>query len=155
MKTKKLKYQSFLEKFPNCPPDNFQPVDRDAYRWTKKNTSVEDFIPMHLMKTPPNRILENMDLMCKGYGLSLFDTLHNAKAKYLSLYNKKRQHQREQFIEDCGDYVSYVRLTKSDGVVGEIETKNYGHFTFHEYENTFLADKTLPLQPIFENNVPD
>lgn len=153
MQTKKLKYQFYLEKFPNCPPDNFRPVDRDAYRWVHKEIIENDFLPLNLIKTPPRRVLDNTDNDCRGYGLSLFDSLDNARNRFSSLFKKSRPNEKLVYIEDKGDHVALLKITKDDGVA-DLPNK-VGHFTFHEYMSTPLADKILSLHPIFESNVPD
>ena len=153
MQTKKLKYQSYLEKFPNCPPDSFQPVDRDAYRWVHKEIIENDFLPLNMIKTPPKRVLDNTDNDCRGYGLSLFDSLDTAINRFLSLLKRSKPNEKLAHIEDKGDHVAFLKITKVDGVA-DLPNK-VGHFTFHEYKNTFLADKIISLHPIFDNNARD
>lgn len=153
LQTKKLKYQSYLENFPNCPPDNFRPVDRDAFRWVHKEIIENDFLPLNLIKEPPQRKLDDSDYMCLGFGLSLFDSLRNAKDRFLGLYYSFKTTSRTIFLEDKGDHIAFLKITKDDGIA---DLPNHdGHFTFYVFENVSLADKILSLHPIFESHVPD
>lgn len=93
MLDKKLKYQSFLEKFPACPSENFSNVEIKAFRWVHQPININDFLPLNIIQSPPIRILDNNDLMCIAYGLSMFDSIENACTKYKKQYFSKRKHQ--------------------------------------------------------------
>lgn len=105
MTQKKLKHIQYLEKFKDCPSSDFKEVDRDAYRWTQNQIISIDFIPVNIIGVPPARILDDTDEMCMAYGLSMFDSLQNSINKYQKEYIKRRQHQREQFIQDKGTFI--------------------------------------------------
>jgi hypothetical protein len=152
MTKKKLKYLQYLEKFKDCPSSDFLEVERDAYRWTKNPVTSEDFIPVSIIGEPPPRMLDDSDKMCMVYGLSMFNSLINSLSKYQKEYKQRRQHQREQFIQDKGSYISLLKLTKNDGIADEPSENNYGHFTFHEYSHTSLEDKVSTLYNIFKDN---
>lgn len=152
MTEKKLKYQEYLEKFPNCPSSDFTEFERDAYRWTKKPLTANDFIPINLINEPPPRMLDDSDKMCMAYGLSMFDSLSNSISKYQKLYNNFRIHQKEQFIQDKGSYIALLKLTKDDGVADIPNENNCGHFTFHEYSHTSLDAQVLSFYTIFKDD---
>jgi hypothetical protein len=152
MTEKKLKYIQYLEKFKDCPPADFKEVDRDAYRWTQNPVTLNDFIPVNIIGEPPARILDETDKMCMAYGLSMFDSLKNSIDKYQREYKKRRQHQREQFIKDKGNFIAFLKLSKNDGLADEPNKENFGHFTFHEYYKTELEKKVLNLYNIFLDN---
>jgi hypothetical protein len=152
MTEKKLKYIQYLEKFKDCPPSDFKEVDRDAYRWTQNPVTLNDFIPINIIGEPPARILDETDKMCMAYGLSMFDSLKNSIDKYQKEYIKRRQHQREQFIQDKGNFIALLKLSKNDGLADEPNEGNFGHFTFHEYDQTELEKNVLNLYNIFLDN---
>ncbi len=90
--------------------------------------------------------------MCKGYGLSLFDSLSNALLKYKTEFTRRRKLLQIQFIEDKGESIATVQVAYSDGVASEPEPRNYGHFTFYEYENINLKDKVSSFFNIFDTD---
>ncbi len=152
MLSKKLKYQEFLSRFPNCPPDNYTEIEKDAFRWIHQNEHENDFKPLNLIKNPPARIIDDSDNMCKAYGLSLFDSLKNAYGTYKKYYTKRREHLRPDFINEFGECIATLKVVFSEGVAGDLNPKS-GHFTFHEYENVDLRTNIHPnLFSIFDNN---
>jgi hypothetical protein len=152
MTEKKLKYLHYLEKFKDCPSSDFEEVDKDAYRWTRYPVSSDAFIPINIINDPPPRMLDDNDKMCIGYGLSMFDSLPHSIYKYQKEYKKRREHQRKQFIQDKGNYVVLLNLSKNDGQADKPNEGNYGHFTFHEYSYTRLENKVLNVYNIFLEN---
>lgn len=148
MTEKKLKYIQYLEKFKDCPPSTFEEVNRAAYRWVQKTVTSNDFIPLNIISKPPPRMLDDTDRMCLGYGLSMFDSLKNSRAKYEKEYKNRRQHQRKHFIQDKGNYIAMLTLNKNDGLADTPNEENFGHFTFHEYSYTKLEKKELKLYKI-------
>jgi hypothetical protein len=54
-----------------------------------EDVNENDFSPLNALKVPPQRLLDRSDLMCIGYGLSLFDTLEKAKVRFQNLYVRK------------------------------------------------------------------
>jgi hypothetical protein len=139
MNDKKFKYQELLAKFPNCPPADYIEIENGAFRWIHGKDHENNFKPINLISDPPPRMLDETDNMCKGFGLSLFDSIENAYKKYKELYCKKREHQREDFINEKGRYIATLKLLCSDGVAGSFSKS--GHFTFHEYESTNLKNR--------------
>lgn len=151
MLAKKFKYAAFLCKFQNCPPDNYVEMEGDAYRWVHSTINKNDFLPRNVIQDPPQRILDDSDLMCKGYGLSLFDTDSNAIKTYSKYYLKRRAHLRPDFITEFGDSISLIAIKPSDGVGGD-KNQESGHFTFHEYEDSNLNGKITNIFNIFDDD---
>ncbi|MCK5719175.1 MAG: hypothetical protein KAH84_04400 [Thiomargarita sp.] len=152
MHSKKFKYQEYLKKYQNCPPEYYQEINMVAYRWVHNTIHKNDFMPINLINDPPPRMLDETDKMCMGYGLSLFNTSLNAISKYKSIYSKKRKHLKIKFIEDVGNAVAKIEI-KKDGVGNKPNLKNFGHFTFHEYENRNLANRIVyKTKILFDKN---
>jgi hypothetical protein len=59
MTEKKLKYKESLEQYPNCPPEDYQEVEREAFRWTHNPFTDNDFKPLNVIviDEPPQRML--------------------------------------------------------------------------------------------------
>jgi hypothetical protein len=152
MTDRKLKYLQYLETFKDCPSSTFKEVDRDAYRWTRNPVTSNDFIPLNIISEPPPRMLDDSDKMCKGFGLSMFDSLKNSFEKYRKLHHKFRPHQREHFIQDKGSYIALISLSKNDGLADDPNPDNFGHFTFHEYYQAELVNRVSKLYNIFLDN---
>lgn len=152
MSNRKLKYLEYLEKFPDCPcATAYKVVEMEAYRWVKRQEGRNDFIPMNLTKDPPQRILDDSDQMCKGFGLSMFLTLQHATLRYQKSLKKVRAHARQQKIEDYGKEIALLNLEQHDGIAGDFNSDS-GHFTFHEYEGAELTDKIEQIFNIFDEN---
>lgn len=151
MHSKKFKYQAYLDRFPNCPSDSYQALDKNAFRWAFDKNLSNSFKPMSLMKEPPQRMLDDSDLMCKGFGLSLFDTFENGYKRYFALYKKKRSLSHQEFIDDKGNVIAELKMIGDEGVYGDLNSAN-GHFTFHEFEATDLATKIIRITEIFDKN---
>jgi hypothetical protein len=114
----KLKYQQYLDLYNNCPPVLYNSETEMGYRWVKKNNLKDSFLPLNLMKEPPPRMLDNSDLMCKGYGLSFFDSEDNSLSQYKSLYKMKRGLSYEDFVSEKGDTIAYLEI-KEQGILGD------------------------------------
>ena len=106
MTQKKVKHIQYLEQFKDCPSSDFKEIDRYAYRWTQNPITSTDFILVNIIGEPPARILDDTNKMCMAYGLSMFDSLKNSIDKYQKEYINRRQHQREQFIQQIGEQKS-------------------------------------------------
>jgi hypothetical protein len=151
MDSKKFKYQQRLDKLVDCPPSIYKPVQMNAFRWIHTTEHTNSFTPMHLIKTPPPRMLDDSDLMCKGHGLSLFDTLEHGIARYKKLYKNKRAIAHQAFVEEKGDAVAMLKLEVENGVAGDLNLEN-GHFTFHEYDETDLSNQIVHITTLFDEN---
>jgi hypothetical protein len=76
----RLKYQKSLDKLPNCPPANYESKEIVGFRFVFKDPKHRNnFLPVLIIN--PNRINSfNDQRKCKGYELSLYDSLENGKA---------------------------------------------------------------------------
>jgi hypothetical protein len=148
MHQKKLKYSVYLRQFSNCPPRDFQEEERMAFRWVHASEHPNDFLPVNLIN--PTRVLDNSDLICMGYGLSMFDSHTGACTKYVALWKRRRAHLQVQMETDLGRHVAQLALMGSDGVSGPVY--NHGHFTFHEYEGVELSSRIVELMDIFDGD---
>ena len=152
MPTRKLKYQKYLDEFPSCPPIHYKTLAKNAFRWVFHNQLSESFIPLNSIKEPPQRILDESDLMCKGFGLSFFDTYAHACLRYEALYKRKRGLSHQDFIIEKGDSIAELEMTEKEGIFGDINEGN-GHFTFHEFENIDLIKNVLVIEDLLEGRV--
>ncbi len=144
-----FKYAQELTKIPNCPNKNCNAKDLEAYRWIHKEVSEKDFVPLSIIDSPPQRILDKSDILYISYGLSFFITKDLAQKKYIDEYNKRaRQHLKEQFKSDKGESIALISLTISDGVASEPVSN--GHFTFWEYSGVNFLDKIKGIFDIFD-----
>lgn len=150
MISKELKYKELLAKFPNCPPEEYKEIKKEAFRWIHEIEHENDFKPLHLIKDPPQKMLDDSDLMCIGHGLSLFDSFINANNKYKDLYTNKRKNKRIDFVNDVGNNIAKLAIDYSDGIANH--PNNTGHFTFHEYNNVTLKEKIQSFFYIFDSD---
>lgn len=150
MKSKKLKYLVFLSLYPSFSTENYQEVEKDAFRWVHNPFSEEDFLPLNQIKTPPQRMLDESDNLHLGYGLSMFDSFENSFERYKKLYKKRRGNLKPLFIADKGDCIANLRLSKNDGIADE--PNNLGHFTFYEYEGVNLEKSITDVICIFKED---
>lgn len=150
MHSKKFKYESLLCRYPQCPPETYGDSEEIAFRWVLSDDLKGSFVPINLIKTPPEKMLDETDKMCKGFGLSFFDTDVNARSRFIALYNKKRNITHEDFVADYGDAVAEVNI-KGQGICGDFNLTN-GHFTFHEFESVELSEKIIVITKIFDED---
>jgi hypothetical protein len=151
MHSKELKYAIHLRELPNCPPNTYKELEANAFRWVFQDRLSDSFTPLNLLKEPPQRLLDDTDLFCKGFGLSLFDTFQNSEERYKELYKRKRGVSHEEFITEKGDAIAELAMTGMQGKFGDWNKKN-GHFTFHEYKTTDLTKHVLNMDDIFDKN---
>jgi hypothetical protein len=152
MLDKRLKHLDFLSQIENCPSDDYVEINANVYRWIHAEKNENDFKPLNLIKSPPQRLIDDSDLMCMGYGLSMFDSLENAVSKYRDLHRNKRANQKRIFVEDKGTMVANLQVTEEDGIANTPHKTNYGHFTFYEYEDKNLSGKIVDAYNIFKEN---
>ncbi|WPU98208.1 hypothetical protein SNE26_19480 [Mucilaginibacter sp. cycad4] len=140
MLNKILKYKQFLDNYSDCPSSAFKEISGNYSRWVSLDGNENDFKPVNLITEPPQRLLDDSDKLCMGYGLSFFDTPENALNRYRLLYNKqKRDSLKEIFKNDKGTQIAIIKI-ENDGLGDEPNSTN-GHFTFHEYTGIDLANK--------------
>lgn len=145
MPIRKLKYQKYLDELPNCPPNYYKELSENAFRWVFGNRISDSFVPLNRVKEPPQRMLDDTDLMCKGFGLSFFDSFAHAFNRYEALYKRKRGLSHKAFILEKGDSIAELEMTENEGIFGDINVEN-GHFTFHEFDETDLSKNILFLE---------
>jgi len=151
MHSRKLKYHEYLCRYSNCPPDFYKNIDIDSFRWVFREDLLSSFKPLNLIKEPPQRMLDDTDSLCKGYGLSFFNSFENCKGRYKSLYKKKRNQSHQDFILDKGNSIAELKLNKDGGIYGDLNVSN-GHCTFHECKQTDLSKKIVNIVEIFDEN---
>lgn len=139
-----FKYKNYLSNIKNCPPEDYAPTNRVGFRWVHQEPNEQDFIPLNLIKEPPQRVLDDSDLNCMGFGLSFFDSKANASGKFLSQLNRLRNHLKQGFLLEKGDAIAEIQLHERSGVANLPAPQNYGHFTLHEAEDSNL--KSLVVQ---------
>lgn len=133
---KRFKYQSYLDKYKNCPKD-CEENDLIAFRWVHETPVDLDFCPILMRSDIPPRVVDNEDIMCTGYALSLFKDLPAAITSYMKSFNRiDRPTKLKRFKNEKGTFTAKVIITKNDGVSDS--SKEDGHFNFFEYEDCNL-----------------
>lgn len=130
------KYSEYIDTIEECPPSHYQEKACIVYRWVHQGMDhPNDFLPAAIIK--PQRVNDRLDheKKCKAYGLSMYNTLENARKQYLILIAKF-----PRFAAQVGEYVAEGHLSQSDGQFSSAD-KRSGHLTFHEYRDTELAKK--------------
>jgi len=148
--SKVFKYQSYLDKYKNCPKD-CQEKDISAYRWVHQIPTPSNFYPVNATPGVAPREVDDNDSMCASYALSLFKDADSAVKKYLHDFNRQdRPSKREKFKANKGSFASKVHITKEDGICDEPDFK--GHFNFFEYERCDLLTSISETLDIFAYN---
>jgi hypothetical protein len=145
-----FKYQQYLEQYFDCPPSSYESPTSIAFRWVHTEAHPNDFTPLHLITTPPNRMLDDWDKMCMGYGLSMFGSFEVAKTRYLKQLGRLKESLFQDFVEEKGSAVAQLGLSKDDGIASYPHDQGKGHFTFHEYEGANLYLRIINITPILE-----
>ncbi|WP_184549072.1 hypothetical protein [Mucilaginibacter sp. FT3.2] len=152
MLNKKLKYKQFLENYTDCPSEDFKEISGNFCRWISINDYENNFKPLNIITNPPQRLLNDSDKLCMGYGLSFFDSPQNALNRYSTLFEKqKRAHLKEIFKTDKGTQIAVIKIEHEDGLANEPNATN-GHFTFHEYELVEFKEKIKSRINIFADD---
>jgi len=132
-----FKYSEYIDDIDGCPPSDYRHAEMTVFRWVHKVMShPNDFLVVALIN--PRRVNDPaVDLRnrCKGFGLSLYDSLVNAQKQYQA---RIAAHQR--LVATIGQYVAEGKLAKSDGVISPVD-KRSGHLTLHEYSGIKLSEK--------------
>lgn len=127
----------FLEDFPelkaSCPPSNYAPQNRLAYRWVHQDINdSKNFTPRYYLA--PRRDLEKIESlpleerkqkMCDMLALSMFETEEKAKHRF----NTLRKFIGRKIFQHLGTHIAQGCLKEKDGVCGPIDT--VGHFEHH------------------------
>ena len=152
MLNKILKYKIYLDKYNDCPSKDFKEISGEFCRWVSAEGKENDFKPLNLITEPPQRLLDDSDKLCVGYGLSFFDKAERAFDRYSELYRKqKRAHLKELFKKDKGTCIALIEIGYNDGLANDPNFNN-GHFTFHEYEAINLYEKITKKIDIFADD---
>ena len=152
MEKGRLKYHVNLADFAGCPPAACMAVEREGYRWVHSPVSPEDFVPLALISPVNRRPIDESDLemQCLSWGLSLFDSLQSAKARFESIIKNVRLSKRPSFIQQKGDKAALLQLKPQHGESSE--PNNAGHFTLFEYDGAQLQNEIIDIFNIFELN---
>jgi hypothetical protein len=121
-----FKYQTYFEELKIlCPPSNYSPQNRDAFRWIFDDMGNENnFKPVFLKN--PKRFNEKSDAeQCMAMGLSFFDSLETAENRFIKL--KKRL--GEEAYKVLGSQIVQGQIMEKDGVNSSSDLN--GHFTHH------------------------
>lgn len=133
---KKHKYQWLIEREginSNCPEAAVE-ANMESYRWVYSNIENEfNFLPTVLFnekrRNAPRR-QNDANKHCSMCGLSMFDSIVNAKKRHDALLPKWK--------EDLGyTHIAKGQIKKELGVITSISKD--GHFDFFEYEGVNLT----------------
>ncbi len=139
------KYQSEIQALPNCPPSQSHPQNVETFRFVFQNiNNPQNFLPVYIKKPSRQNEKDSPEKSCDGYGLSLFDTLENARKRYDYLIKRYKK-----FHLDVGTHIAQGQISQSDGVVSE--ANEHGHMTLHEYEDTNLSIKFQIITQVYPN----
>lgn len=139
----RFKYDAHLSAIPDCPPSHYECKDIQAFRFVFKDLNHKNnFLPVSLMN--PKRKFPDDASKCQGYGLSFFDTLENARRRYLAI--KKNFRNIGKII---GTHIAEGFIEVNDGVVSEVNSS--GHFCLHEFEHTDLSRKFHLVLKVYNN----
>lgn len=134
-----FKYQDDMNTLSNfkCPPDNYKPLNIDAYRWVFDDiTDKRNFMPQ--FKSQPKRFNSSNhtdEEKCSFMSLSMFTNQESAKKRFKFFLQQKGENAYKLF----GKKIAYKKLTNNDGVNSQID-KN-GHFNHHPYSNVDYEKK--------------
>jgi hypothetical protein len=137
-----FKYEAYfqLHQMANCPPITYEEQIITAYRYIFDNLNDDrNFKPVYILdKDYPKRLnaAKDMEMKCKGFGLSLYQNKNGAIANYKRWMAKTNG----KFAKIVGSYVATVQIMELDGVCSEIENEDT-HFTFFEYETANLIER--------------
>ncbi len=144
-----FKYQHDLQNLPNCPPADYQQVHCQAFRWVfEEENHPNNFRPPLVIqprRRNDKRFRGNDRLTCAGYALSFFNTLENARKRYLHLYYGRTG---QDFVASVGTHLAQGIIGEQDGVVSKIDGQ--GHFELHEFAKTDLKSKFKWTGPILQ-----
>ena len=123
---------------PSCPPDEFGPTTRVAFRFMRKPANEREFDP------PPvkNGGIKKGDT-CTRLALSFFESLPGARKKFKEL--DARVDARDRY----GTHIGEIKLKTSDGLAGP--PGYLTHFDLHqavaaEFHNRVTAYHDLPAE---------
>jgi hypothetical protein len=101
-----------------------------AFRFVHSAGGTPSFLPVAYLpgcRQPPT---------CQHYSLSFFETLEDARKRYLSLAD------RADAVSRYGTHIGEVELTEVDGVASAPRGP-HRHFDLHEFEEASFEDRVL------------
>ena len=111
-----FKYQSYLDKYKNCPSD-CEEKDIDPFRWVHETITENDFLPLIFIPDRDFRAIDKTDTICISYALSLYKDLKSAITRYLHFYNRQRtKENQDAYKTNKGTYVAKININKKHGV---------------------------------------
>ncbi len=137
-----FKYEAYfqLHEIANCPPTTYKEQNLTAYRYIFDDLKDDrNFKPVYILdKDYPKRLnaAKDMEMKCKGFGLSLYQNKNGALANY----NRWLAKTNGKFARIVGSQIATIQIMAHDGVCSEIENGDT-HFTFFEFETTNLVEK--------------
>lgn len=125
-----LKYASYLQNAVDCPClSNCVAKDITAYRFTHKNATAANFVPVAFLGNTTNT--------CSSYGLSFFKSVTKARKKALDL---KKSYQTIELA--VGTHIAEIAITQTDGVCTPFGKKS-GHMDLHPKIDITFHDRIL------------
>jgi hypothetical protein len=133
-------YQNDYERLTvDCPPKSYKPQKIFAFRWVFEQIEDERNFQSQYEKhmkspKPPKRYNDMGDLdKCEAMSLSMFNTLENAKKRFLFLKDEQPHPMNENAFRFLGTHIAKGEIIETDGVNQEPDRK--GHFNHHPFEN--------------------
>ncbi|MFT3843365.1 MAG: hypothetical protein QM723_40660 [Myxococcaceae bacterium] len=124
-----FKHAAKIAKVASCPPANASSADRTAYRYVGSKVDATCFRPV--AEENPARKFAGVAAQCCGWGLSLWDSIEQARTRYKALI------EGHQKLKEKWSNVARVEIKAGDGV--HTPSDKHGHFTFFEYATTDLV----------------
>ncbi len=149
MSKRLLKYQKYLDKYKNCPPQNFIERDFECFRWVHDKPTEKNFLPIPFIRPVMQRQLDDNDKGCIYYALSVYKDLKSARNAYKYRCSKFRTEDLEMKFRDAiGEYAAKLQIEKADGISNAPDNRT-GHISFYEYTDCKLLDKIKGRFDIF------
>jgi hypothetical protein len=143
----RFKYHTYVNNLTDCPPSHAYAQDLTAFRFVFNQ--IEDhrnFAPAYILKPKRRLARDPHHKTCRGYGLSLFDTVENACKFYADFVESS-----PNFPQTVGTHVAQGQINESDGIVTEPDVK--GHFTLYEFEHTNLYVKFQIVHQVYYDEI--
>jgi hypothetical protein len=137
-----FKYEDYfrIHELDNCPPKTYKELTLIAYRYIFADLDDErNFKPVYLLDEHyPKRLnaAKDLDMKCKGFGLSLYREKNGAIANYKRWIAKTNG----KFAKIVGSFIATIDIMETDGVCSDVENADT-HFTFHESQSVNLVEK--------------
>ena len=133
-------YQNDYDKLSiDCPPKSYKPQRIRAFRWVFEDIKDERNFQSHYEKhskhpKPPKRYNDMSDVdKCDSMALSMFNSLENARKRFLFLKDEPPYPMKENAFRFLGTHIAVGNINEQDGVNEEPDRK--GHFNHHPMEN--------------------